>query len=283
MTLLPGAAQLIETADGASLAVQRWDGSEPWVGFIHASGFNKEVWAPVIGALNDGGVDAAGWAVDQRGHGDSSAMPIPMDWAFVGSDIAQVIGAGRGTTIGVGHSSGGAALAMSAIADPDAFEHLVLIEPIITPPPYERHEDDPMAAVAEGRRSSFPDRETARTHFSSKGPFAGWVDDAMDAYLEGGLRDAGSEVVLKCAPATEAEHYRSGWAHPTWDRLGEIACPVTLVAGAESTTHHGTYLSELTRRFRQVEVRVVPRASHFVPMERPGLVAESILNARGAG
>lgn len=283
MNQLPGSTHEVLASDGASLAVRSWDGTTPGLLFVHATGFSKELWAPVVAAIRAGGVDASGLAFDQRGHGDSAPIAIPMDWALIGSDVAQVVGQDRRPTIGVGHSSGGAALAIAAVADPDAFDHLILIEPIIKPPPYERHEEDPMAAVAEGRRSSFPDRESARQHFNSKGAFAHWIDGAMDAYVEHGLRDTGDGVVVKCSPATEAEHYRSGWAHSTWDRLGEISAPVTLIVGSESTTHRGSYLGQLAARFSEVDLHVVPGASHFVPMERPELVADLIGDLRVQG
>ena len=250
--------------------------------FVHATGFTKDLWGPVIDAIGLAGEPVAGVAFDQRGHGDSPALTIPMDWSQTGADVEQIAGsADPRPRIGVGHSSGGAAIAIAAIADRGAFDHLVLIEPIITPPPYERHEGDPMAAVAEGRRWFFPDRATALEHFKSKRAFAGWVDDAIEAYVESALRDGDDEgVVLKCAPVTEAEHYRSGWAHPTWGHLGDITCPVSLVVGAESTTHRGPYLAELTARFREVQLVVVPNASHLVPMERPDVIATAINEAR---
>ena len=140
-----------------------------------------------------------------------------------------------------------------------------------------------MAIAAERRRSTFQDRTTAREHFAAQPAFSGWVPEALDAYVEGGLREQGDHVVLRCSPETEAEHYRAGLAHATWDHLHEIGCPVTLIAGSESTTHHGDFLNALTGRFRDVQLLVVPGSSHFVPMERPDVVAEAIVKARDAG
>ncbi len=266
------------------LATRAWDGTEPGVLLVHGTGFNKELWDPVIAALIAREGPVAGVAVDQRGHGASSAMAIPMDWSQIGDDVAQVVASSDPRPrIGVGHSSGGAAIAMAAIADREAFDHLVLIEPIIQSPPNHRHEDDPMAAAAERRRSSFPDRSAARGYLAGKSPYEHWVEAAMDAYVGHGLRDDDGEVVLACAPATEAEHYRAGWAHSTWDHLPHIHQPVTLIVGSESTTHHGRYLSELTARFSDVELQVVPGASHLVPMERPEVIAAAIRNARNSG
>ncbi len=276
--------KLVRAGDGTSLAVRSWPGEEPGILYVHGTGFSKELWEPVVEAVRGRGHDPAGWAVDQRGHGDSGEMGIPMDWEVIGSDVADVLDDLVGSpAVGVGHSSGGAALAMAAIDGPGAFRHLVLIEPIIMPPPHERRDSDPMGAAAEARRSSFPNRDAAIAHFRSKRLFAGWEEGAVAAYVEGALRATGSELVLKCTPRTEAEHYRSGWSHSTWDRLGEIATPVTLVVGADSTTHQGAYLAELTERFINVDLVVVPQASHSVPMEQPDAVADAIEHAGGSG
>lgn len=278
MSLLPGTTKHLPVSGGITLAVRTWGGTGGEVLYLHATGFSKELWGPVVDRL-DG---RAGRAFDQRGHGDSGEMPIPLDWSVLRDDVANVLAAEpSGPVIGVGHSSGGAALAMAAINDPHAFRHLILIEPIIFPPPHQRLEGHPMSRAAARRRASFPDRLAALEHFSRKESFAGWTGEALDAYLDGALRDMGTELVLKCTPRTEAEHYRSGSSHSAWDRLDEITCRVTLVAGAESTTHDAAFLAALSDRFTDAEVVVVPLASHLVPMERPGVIAGLIGGVRG--
>ena len=279
----------MEARDGTSLAVQTWQGSEPGVLYAHANGFSKELWAPTHLELLQMGVFPTGAALDMRGQGDSGEASLPLEFARFGTDVLDVLDALRGEhrigrdTIGVGHSSGGAAVAIAAIADHAAFAHLVLVEPIILPPPFERRENSPVTAVALRRRASFPDRAAAVANFKGRGPFAGWRDDAVDAYVDGAMRDTGDELVLKCSPATEAEVYRAGWAHDTWAHLHTIACPVTLLVGADSTTHREPYLSELAGRFQEIEVEVVADASHFVPMERPEVIAGAIRHALGQG
>lgn len=284
MTLLPGATATIAARDGTPLAVRSWQGDDPGVLFVHATGFSKELWQPAVDALRHRGDDPAGWAVDQRGHGDSGPMPIPLDWEVTGSDVVDVLDAAVGSSVvGVGHSSGGTALAIAALAEPGAFEHLVLIEPIILPPPHQRRDDFPMAVMAEARRSSFADRAAAIEHFKGKGPYARWGDAALNAYVDGAMRRERGELVLKCSPQTEAEHYRSGSSHATWDRLGAIACPVTLLAGKESATHGAVFIEAMAGRFADAEVIVIDDATHLVPMERPDAVADAIEQARRWG
>jgi len=125
----------------------------------------------------------------------------------------------------------------------------------------------------------FPDRAAAIDYFRGRGPFALWSDEAIDAYVDGAMRSTDGKLVLKCDPVIEADAYRAGFALDTWSHLDAIGCPVTLVVGADSTTHRGSYLDDLVGRFREVELRVVPGASHFVPMERPDTVADAIIEA----
>jgi pimeloyl-ACP methyl ester carboxylesterase len=282
---LPGSTEQFSAADGTALAVRRWAGTEPNLIFVHANGFSKELWEPTLVELDRRDIDAAGAALDQRGHGDSGGVAAPIDLGYLGTDAADILAHLRRdgrigeVTIGVGHSSGGTAVAMAAVDDDEAFGHLVLIEPIIFPPPYERLETNPMTAAALRRRASVPDRATAVATFTGRGPFAAWRTDAVEAYVDGAMEERGGELVLKCAPETEAEIYRAGLAVDTWAHLDAIACPVTLIVGDTSTTHNGAYLSDLAARFGEVELLVVPGASHLVPMERPDIIADAIAAA----
>lgn len=260
--------------DGLLVATHRWDGAGAPVLAVHATGFCKETWGPVVADLRQIGHDCPVVAIDQRGHGDSAAPEPPFDWWDLGADslaVARTLGAG---VIGVGHSSGAAALAMAELLGPGTFRSLLLVEPIIFPGPFGRMEDNPMATAALRRRRSFPSPGAAADNFRDKPPFAAWDERALQAYVTGGLvaRDEGWE--LKCSPEVEAEYYRSAGDHGAWDRLGEIGVPVVLVAGASSDTHPGPFLEATRQRFARATAVVVDDASHFVPMEKPAVVAE---------
>lgn len=261
--------------DGVRLAGERV-GSGRGALFAHANGFCKEVWRPVIDAL------PPGWAVttvDTRGHGASQSGEPPFDWWDLGRDILAWADDDPGLRIGLGHSAGGAALAMAEILRPGTFGRLVLVEPIVFPPPFERADDHPLVRGALRRRASFATRAEARAAYFGRGPFAGWVDEALDAYVDHGFVDgADGRRHLRCAPATEAEYYRMASAHGAWDRLGEVRIPVMVVSGEHSDSHPPEFADRLASRFGDARLVVVPGASHFVPMEQPlvigGLVAD---------
>jgi pimeloyl-ACP methyl ester carboxylesterase len=240
---------------------------------VHATGFCKETWRPVEGRLAGQSMLIA----DQRGHGDSQAPQPPFDWWDLGRDALTWLddAAWDGVT-GVGHSAGAAALAMAEILQPGTFSALVLIEPIIFPPPFGRMETNPMSEAAIRRRSGFDDVEDARASYLGRGPFARWDIDALNAYVEYGFRSVGGRWVLKCSAEVEAEFYRAATAHGAWERLGEIGCPVTLVAGADSESHPERFVREQAARFASAEIHLVAGATHFVPMERPGAVSRIV-------
>jgi pimeloyl-ACP methyl ester carboxylesterase len=250
-------------------------GGEAWdVLFVHANGFCKELWAPIareIGARND---DFAWASIDQRGHGDSERGTPPYGWDAVARDVLAVAGDRRGM-VGVGHSSGGAAIARAEVLQPGTFRAMVLIEPIIFPPPHGRY-DIPLAQTAERRRAVFADRQAAHDRFSM-GPFRDWEPEVLDLYVDHAFRDTGVGWELKCAPEIEADFFREGSNHDTWEHLDEIVAPVVLVAGERSDSHHGPYLSQLRARFQNAQLIVVSGAGHLVPMEQPKTIA-SIVN-----
>jgi pimeloyl-ACP methyl ester carboxylesterase len=268
------------TRDGVMLAYERCPGPSPGVLFVHATGFCKEVWRPVASEMES---DTSWVAIDQPGHGDSTRPPLPIHWSTIGEAVLDVLDALGPHRVGVGHSAGGAALAMAELARPGSFDHLVLIEPIIFPPPHERHEQSPLSRLATKRRSTFPTREAAIENFTGKGPFARWDRRVLDAYVDGALRAAASRLVLKCEPGIEAEFYRGGADHDTWDRLPSLDVPVSLLIGADSTTHHGRFVEDLAGRFRSADLVVVEDATHFVPMERPDLIATLVDDVIGTG
>jgi pimeloyl-ACP methyl ester carboxylesterase len=171
---------------------------------------------------------------------------------------------------------GGAALAMAEVLQPGTFAALLLIEPVILPPPYRAHQH-PLADLALKRRRSFPTREEAAANFSAKPPFASWHPEALSGYLEEGLHPRGEELVLACSPEDEAAIYRAASAHGVWDRLPEIEPPSLVLASDDrSDQPPGGLARPIASRMPRAGFEVVTGVSHFLPMERPDLVAKRV-------
>jgi pimeloyl-ACP methyl ester carboxylesterase len=151
------------------------------------------------------------------------------------------------------------------------FSSIILIEPIIFPPPFQRMEI-PLAAAAQRRRSWFPSRDAAYERFAS-GPMATWKPEALAAYVDFGFTDGGDGVTIKCEPAIEADVFREGSNHDTWDLVPDISVPVTILSGEQSDTHTQPFLDALARQFDDPTMIAVPETGHFLPMEEPEVVA----------
>lgn len=244
----------------------------PTVAFSHATSFCGAVWDPIAEQI-----DGPHLIWDQIGHGRSAPISRPFDWWDFGADVAKRIADVDGPLIGVGHSMGGAALVMAELMAPGSFDYLVLIEPILLPPPFAPR-DTQVARSAERRRANFPSLADARNHLRSKPPFSSWDDRAFEGYLRDGFRPTGnqSEVTLSCRPEDEAEIYRSAFAHGTWSRLGGIRVPTLVMAGALSETHSEAFIRQLVSRFPSAGFEIVAGVGHFLPMEKPHLVADRV-------
>ncbi len=281
----PAGMRLATAGDGIAIAyhVETASGDAPTFVFAHATGFCAAVWAPVLAGVRTLLPDAGIVAVDQRSHGASQTAAHPFDWWDIGSDLLAVL-ADAGTTsqlVGVGHSGGGAGVALAELAAPGTFAAMLLIEPILLPPPFERRQDLPIALRAERRRRWFPSRDAARTRWVARPPFASWTDEAFAGYLAHGLVDGRDDetgadgVVLACTPEDEAEWFRAGDEHGGWARCGELGVPAVIMAGTDSDTHGGGLADAIATRIPNATLRMVDGADHFVPMTHPTVVAEA--------
>ncbi len=262
---------MTEGVDGIHIATGAGGGGGPELLFVHATGFCKEVWEPVIDRIVP---KSFSWVtMDQRGHGDSDVGLAPNDWDFLAQDVIDVL-CDRVDVTAIGHSSGGGVIARAESFHPGLFRHLVLIEPIIFPPPFQRM-DGPMSEGTRRRRKAFPSRDDAFERFAS-GPFGTWAPEALAAYIDHGFRSSENGWELKCDPEVEADFYAEGLNHDTWERVETIDVPVTLVAGEDSNTHPKPYLDALASQFRDADVVVVPGTGHLVPMEDPGSIARIV-------
>jgi pimeloyl-ACP methyl ester carboxylesterase len=149
-----------------------------------------------------------------------------------------------------------------------------LIEPIVFPPPYRREESE-MSERALKRRREFPTRAEAAQNFRGKGAFEGWDEAAFEGYIRCGL--IGDDPVhLACEPEVEADVYRASGAHDTWGRLAQIDIPVLLMSGENSDTISPDFAREQAGQFVRAGVEIVPDTGHFLPMERPEVVADRV-------
>lgn len=278
----------IPTTDGIDLAVHEMAGdpSLPPLLISHATGFHARCYAPVADALAD---RFHVFGIDHRGHGDSTvASEWKVDWSRFGDDTrltAEAIAPDDGL-VGVGHSMGGAALLMAAHARPGLFDHLVIFEPIATPPVGSDISDVdmrqlPIVQGALRRRRRFPSRQAARDNYAAKPPLSLLVPEALDNYVEHGFRDTVDEhgnpaVELCCTPELEAAIFMGGRDNGVWELLGEIDTPCTVIGGEVLERQPSSNTEAVADRLPNGRYVLEATQTHFGPLTHPNELAAMI-------
>jgi pimeloyl-ACP methyl ester carboxylesterase len=137
----------------------------------------------------------------------------------------------------------------------------------------------PMVAGAIRRRRTFPSRAAAVEGYRGRGAFRTWTEAMLEDYVAAGFRDLpDGKVELACTPEWEVSNYVSQ-DHDSWSAFFSSICPIRVLrAASESPGRINGHVDELTATGR-IRVETVPDTTHFLPMERPELVREAILEA----
>ena len=258
------------------VAVVEWDGDDPPVLYVHATGFHKCIWRKVARL-----VGRHAFAMDLRGHGDSGKPPDDYSWHHFAEEalaVVDAIGAPPGGVDGVGHSAGGGALILAEIGRPGTFRRLALVEPIVFPAGQPMSgPDNPLVVAATKRRTVFPSPEAAAANYLSKPHLKHWDPEIMEDYVRHGMfRRPDGQWELKCPGWIESQVYAAEMQHGAWDRLGEVTCPVLVMGGAYVTFAVGGLIEEQAKRMPKGECASIDDAGHFAPQEKPEEVSRLI-------
>lgn len=272
---------------GVEIALLDWGGDGPAALLHHANGFCAATWDGVARGLAP---HFRVFAMDARGHGDSSRPPRHEDYAWreFSADVGAVARrlaeeTGRPVALGLGNSFGGTALLLAEVDEPGLFERLVLVDPVLLPAPGGEGGAPPTPGQAPTlidttleRSAVFPDRATARSKWATKRLFERWQPRALELYVSEGLRDRpDGQVELKCAPETEAAVFANSVGSRVWDVPERVKAPTLLLWAAR-----GDFPRAVFERFaaRLPDVRFEDLAAgHLAPMEDPDLVVRTAL------
>lgn len=250
--------------------------------FSHANGFNgrtyRTILAPLAGEMRI-------LAIDLRGHG-ATTLPTVIEgregWTEMRDDLLAFLDAvTEGPVALSGHSMGGTTSLLAAAARPERVKRLALFDPVIFDGGRDgpEIEESPLAKGALRRRALFPSKAAAREAYQGRGAFRTWTEAQIADYVEAGFREtADGQVTLTCAPEWEASNFRTHNYDP-WAAFAQSRCPIDIrTAEVGSTCRMEARQAALTADGR-VTVAVVPGTSHFLPMERPDVVAEALRRA----
>jgi pimeloyl-ACP methyl ester carboxylesterase len=278
-----------ESTGGVTIAVHHFGGTGTPLLISHATGFHAWCYEPMARLLADR-FDV--WALDYRGHG-ASTQPDEwdgetLDWRGCGDDAIaalDVIAAERSTDepiVGFGHSMGAAALLMAAHRRPDAFDRLVLFEPIVFPPadgPADP-ESFPLVVGARRRRNRFDSVEAAFQNFAGKPPISWFEHDVLRAYVDHGLRPAGDGdgdgVELCCEGRFEAATFAGSMTNGVWDLLPSIETPALVLSGVVEPDQPSRIAADVAAQLPRGAYRNLPHQTHFGPFTHVAEVAALI-------
>lgn len=276
---------------GVEIALLDWGGAGPLLFMHHANGFCAATLGLVAERLTPRfrviGMDA-------RGHGDSSKPegPSAYAWSQFAEDylaVARRLAEEHGGRVGVGfgHSFGGTSALGAAARAPALFERLVLVDPVVPIAAAAVASSDPerlerMTRMIEGaqkRRSTWPSRDAARAHFAERSLFESWLPEALDLYVDHGLRaGADGSRELKCPGAVEAAVFANGGAIDVEALARDARGVPTAVLWAKRGNFSLPVYRSVFAAMERAEIREID-AGHLMPMERPEVVAGEVLRA----
>jgi len=252
--------------------------------FSHANGFNARTYRSLLQPLAG---EMRILAIDLRGHG-ATTLPTVIEgrdgWAEFRDDLLAFLGAAtEGPVVLAGHSMGGTSSLLAAAAEPGRVKRLVLLDPVIMPPEAladrQAVAESPLVQGALRRRASFPSKQAALEAYTGRGAFRTWSPEMVADYVEAGFRETpDGEVSLTCTPEWEASNFRTHNYDP-WAAFAQSRCPIDIRrAEAGSTCRLEGREAQLTVGGR-IAIATVPGTSHFLPMERPDVVAQALRRA----
>ncbi len=195
----------------------------------------------------------------------------------------------NGPVIGVGHSVGGIVTLRAALRQPERFQAVVLIDPVLFPPfiihswqvisalglGYQMH---PLVRAARKRRRQFDDLDRLFNGYRNKAVFKYMDDRSLHAYVEGISCPAEHGYKLCYSVEWEMHIYATSVWHDMdiWEGLPGLKVPLLIIRGAETDTFWASTARRVLRKLPQARVVTIPQSTHLVPLERPAEVHQAI-------
>lgn len=265
-------------------------GTGPWLHFAHANGYPPGAYRALVTLLKEQYHVCASLARPMWPGSDPHQL---QDWRQMADDLRSMLKSQTsGPWIGAGHSMGATSTLRAALDEPERFQALILIDPVLFPAwvsvvweliyrtglAYRLH---PLAAGALRRRTEFESLAAMEAQYRRKAVFSRIDDRSLHVYVESITRPGpDGSVHLAYPPAWEARIYVTGLRadRELWERLSGLQHPVLLLYGEESDTFRSQTARLFKRRLPGATIHSIPRTGHLLPLEEPGKVAEHILD-----
>lgn len=280
--MMDNSEMVLKSIDVGEVSIQYLDSetsNKPAMVFLHATGFLPWLWEPIARQFLDKYRVIAPYFCDHR---EADPHKGGLSWALLAGDLVALCKAlDIRNPFLVGHSMGGAVIAIAAGALGLKVRKTVLIEPIFLP--QEIYSIDltvdqhPLASKSIRRRNSWADVEEAKVYLKSKKLFSVWDDEMLDLYVQYGMMPSqNGGLELTCHPQKEAALFMGSRAYDPWPIIAQVTCPVLVLEGEHTENKGFIDQKKAASMFPKGEYRLVENAGHLIPMERPGETARII-------
>ncbi|MCL4410391.1 MAG: alpha/beta hydrolase [Firmicutes bacterium] len=259
----------------------------PVLHFIHGNSYSGLTYLPLWQQLaNDYDI----FLHDAQGHGDSEHGGRFVGWQR-SSELAETVWRQfrleyeSVLKVGVGHSFGGVLTSLYGARDSQAFDRILLLDPILFPRHLLRwatslrltglYRFNPYARKAKKRRAEWVNADAAFASLQNRGMFRGWTEEALRAYVAHAMT-ANEQGLwqLKCAPEREAEIF-SSYATNLWQELPVLEVPTQVLVG-DSTYPFVHQALEQWQQFAPDLPITQTQGGHCFMQERPADIADQI-------
>ena len=255
--------------------------SRPLV-FSHANGFPGPCYAKLFSEL-DADFDIR--ALPRFGHHPD--YPVSDGWPELTRELIAFVAKGAHPVVAVGHSLGGFVSFMAAVARPDLFSALILLDSPIFGPLKARALEmtkrfgfadrvTPARAMRD-RRRHWASRQEALAHFKTRRLFRHFDPDCLADYVRFGMVEDESGLLLWFDPEIEYRIYCT-IPHHMHRLLGELTVPTGFIGGRDSEEVRRLGISAMRGRMRLKRVD----GGHLFPFEHPEQTARAIREMAGA-
>jgi len=264
-------------------------GDGPNLLFLHANGYPPACYRPLLARLAKSNHVTA---MLQRPLWENSHPEDLRDWTILSDDLLQFLDENESRTPipVIGHSMGGIAALRAALRQPQRFQCLILLDPVLLLPSFIAlwnialafkftHLLHPHIASAINRRREFDDLDILFERYRKAPTFKYMDNDALRAYIKGITRpkeNGGYELIY--SPEWETRVYYASIWHDMdlWRALPKLKIPTLIIRGAETDTFWERTAGKVTRLNPSIRVETIERATHLVALEQPQEVVNII-------
>jgi pimeloyl-ACP methyl ester carboxylesterase len=258
-----------------------YDGDDPPIILLHATGFLPMLWHPIARELSRKRKVLAPYFCDHR---DTDPQKGGLSWMQLAADLCRLCeGLGIENPFLVGHSMGATVMAIAEAVHGPKAAGMILIEPIFLPRDFYkmqiRVEEHPLASKSIKRRNAWESAAAAKSYLKGKGLFRNWKEEFLDLYIQHGMVSYETgDLELTCSPEKEASLFMGGMGYDPWPMLPKIACPVLVIEGENSTNRPVINLKKASSKFQNGTYRLIRDAGHLIPMEKPQEIIQIVLD-----